>query len=91
MAEVLRHRRIGRYEMDVSGLNKLPRESAIPEQGVGIEVFRLPEMPFTQDFFRYRVVVDSNNHLFWIIRWGGVGGSEFVFGPGNIRTSSKYN
>jgi hypothetical protein len=89
ISEVLRQRRINRYELEVSGLSQLPHGTTIPEQGVGIKVYWLPSRPFVQDDFNYRVVVDSNKNLFWIIRFGGEGGMDTVFGPGNVTTASK--
>jgi hypothetical protein len=83
MSHVLSSRRVSNWDMDISGLNRLPPGEEVPLQTNAAEIYHLPKMP-AEDAFNFTVVLNHGNGVFWIIRDGGFRPEHVVFGPGRI-------
>ena len=84
MSHVLSSRRVSHWEMDVSGLNRLPPGEEAPVNMNTTEVYHLPMMHHAEDAFNFTVVLNHSNGVFWIVRDGGFSPEHVVFGPGMV-------
>jgi hypothetical protein len=83
MSQVLSSRRVSNWDMDTSGLNRLPSGEEAPLQSNAVEIYHLPKMP-AEDAFNFTVVLNHGSGVFWIVRDGGLRSEHVVFGPGKI-------
>jgi hypothetical protein len=90
MAWVVRQRRVNQFEMNLSGLSPAPAEQMSRIRSEADEVYYLPARKHAQDDFHYQVLLDTKHNRFWIIRSGGIAGSEKGFGPGELNPNANY-
>lgn len=84
---IQRHRSGG--ELYVSDLPSLPLGSKVPETSTNVETYKQRSSPFKHDAHYYAIILDKDQHVFWIIKIGGFEGAHTIYGPGKLDQSKK--